>query len=256
LIELLRGVVVPHAPALLIDSADEEVAGATLRIRAAVDEFQVGQTELLVVVSGHGDSTGVYRNSEGSLEDFGIQGQSIKCSPAPDLAAAVAEAWGKPVLDGALDHGAVVPLNLIGPVIGEVIVATVQETTGHTPGRTKEVITAAKALAAALRQVLAREKAAVVFSAHTAAALNARAPLLERPQGHELDRLILEAFANDLGLIGAISERLWNEAGSCGTGPLTTASVVWSEKSARVLAYEQPAGVGYLVAELDSMAVK
>jgi aromatic ring-opening dioxygenase LigB subunit len=90
-----------------------------------------------------------------------------------------------------------------------------------------------------------------IASAHTAASLTPKAPLALRPEGKELDDLILDCLATDCGSLARVDPELWKEAGACGAGPLTAFGALFEGRRADVLAYDHPFGVGYLVASVS-----
>lgn len=245
---MLHGYIVPHAPVLLLDHGYPDVVESARRIRRAVRGLLRGDTELVVLVSSHGTVGGVYEHGRGSLADFGLSGFTFHRPVESKATRRLAEAWGRPLLDSPADHGIVVPALLLGAIAAPMVCVTIEEVTGPVGLAVEPAIEAAAALASALRATLEDVRAAIVISAHTSAALSPRAPLLDRPAGHQLHHEVMEALRSDIGGLLHIDPVLWSWGGSCGAGPATVAGYLWQGHRAQVRAEESPAGVGYIVA--------
>jgi hypothetical protein len=248
---VVRGCIVPHAPALLLVRGYPEVIECGQRIRSAISTAVEAECELLIVVSPHSRSSGVYTAGAGSLDGFGMIGFDAAVPVAKEVAAELAVRWERPTLEGALDHGVVVPW-LLARIGVPVVAVGIREITGPGAGRIEEAVHDAQTLAGALERTASGHRALVMISAHTSAALSARAPLLDRPDGHRLDESVRAALESDVGHLAFISRELWLSSGSCGAGPLAVAGHLWGGRRARILAYGHPAGVGYLVAEVPA----
>ncbi len=166
---------------------------------------------------------------------------------------AVAAEWGAERSD-LVDEGLSVPL-LMGSLPEVPLVAcSMRDWTGRAAGSDRidpqGSLDRAEALAEAIRSLATESHVLVVASAHSSAALSPRAPLTERAEGLALDRQILAALGSDAGELSSIPPRAWADAGSCGAGPLAVLGHLFGGRSAEVLAYEAPVGVGYLVATL------
>jgi hypothetical protein len=248
---VLRGFIVPHAPALLLDGGYPDVVACGRLIRFAVRGFFEEEYDVVIVVSPHSRLSGVYKNGSGSLAGFGLTGFEASAPVQGEAAQDLASAWKRPRLEAPLDHGVVVPL-LLRSIEVPIVAVGLQEVTGPNAGSVEDVLRDAEALAGALDRTESNRRALVMISAHTSAALSPRAPLLDRPAGHRLDELVVAALESDAGRLTAISAALWKESGSCGVGPLAAAGFLWGGAGGRVLAHESPAGIGYVVAELPA----
>lgn len=238
----------PHAPLLL---PEVTAVPHAREIVSAARSIVYPDTDVTVVVSGHGRSSGVYEGMRGSLAGFGLPDPAWEASAAPDVARDVAAEWGKPTLGEEVDHGVLVPLRL-GPVRGPFVGVSLQETTGPAGAEVESAVADARTLASSLAALPAR--VSVIASAHTAASLTPRAPLTERPEGRVLDDAILDVLRSDVGKLAELPAEMWAAGGSCGSGPLTVLGLLFTGSRATVHAYAYPVGVGYLVATVDHEA--
>jgi aromatic ring-opening dioxygenase LigB subunit len=148
------------------------------------------------------------------------------------------------MLGQPLDHGAVVPLAMgIGRGL-PAVVCTLPEVTGPDAADVEDAIAEATSLSETLAAVA--DDCALICSAHGAATLSDRAPLLPNPSGTELQKRITEALSGDVSELLNIPTQLWREAGSCGAGPLTLFARVFEGRSSELLGEESPFGVGYI----------
>lgn len=238
----------PHAPVLLQGLAGDEVAAAAARVRAALGDLDLAPADVIVMLSPHGRCSGVYAELRGSLDSFGVPGVVLDRAPDEEISAELARTWGRPLLRDRVDHGVLVPL-----LAGEwaqvpVVAATVLDGGGGEAAGPNGVIAEADAFAHAMLIVARRRSVAFVASANTSAALSPRAPLGERPEAVALEDGLLEALRLDAGVLQRLAPNLPAAAGSCGAGPLRALGRLLDGTPLRVLAYERPVGVGYLVA--------
>jgi aromatic ring-opening dioxygenase LigB subunit len=244
----VRAAIVPHAPVLLPQLASSETLGAAANVGSAVGEIDLGDPDVVVLVTPHGVDSGVYREVAGSLDALGPQGVHVRHAGAAEEAEALARGWGRPRLDGPLDHGGVVPL-VVGAAEGVAVVAAALRDVVASDGAGLDgVLDESRMLADAVRALARDRKLALVCSAHSSAALSPRAPLTERAEARAVDDRLLDALRSDAGALGALARRLWADGGACGVGPLAVFGHVCAGRSAEVLCYERPLGIGYLVA--------
>jgi hypothetical protein len=244
-VTLVAGAVLPHAPLLLPEVT--AVPYAREVVEAARSQI-FPDTDVTIVVSGHGRASGVYEDVRGSLAGFGLPEPVWEAPAAPDVARALALRWGKPKLGDEVDHGVFVPVRLAtlrGPFVG----VGLRETTGPGAAGVESAMAEGRTLASSLAALPGR--VAVVASAHTAASLTPRAPLTERPEGRTLDDAVLDALRSDVGKLAEIPAQMWSAGGSCGSGPLTVLGLLFAGARATVHAYDYPVGVGYVVATVD-----
>lgn len=241
------GAIVPHAPIVALRAGPAAVAVADAA-GAAWDALARWGCPV-VILSPHGNSSGVSAMGEGDLDGFGPLGISVSVVVDAALVTDLARAWGRPILSERLDHGVVGALTHAPQPPTAIVGCTFAETTGPSPaGDLAAARGDAEALAGALLEVAATTDIAVVASAHSAASLSPAAPLTERPEGRAFDDALLDALATDNAAIAAIDEELFRIGGSCSMGPLLVWAKLFGGRPSDVLAYDAPAGVGYLVA--------
>ncbi|MDQ4142786.1 MAG: hypothetical protein M3198_03425 [Actinomycetota bacterium] len=241
----VRGAVVPHAPLLLPAISGPEVAPAATTLRRAMGEIDLTGFDLVVVLSPHGRRTGVYPQAAGTLGDFGYSGIGLEMEGDAEVTAALASAWGSPLLDDGADHGIVVPFLLWNTeherMSCPVVAASLAETSGD----------GAISFAEALLEVTGDRRVLFVASANGSAGLSARAPVTEIEGTAQLEDAFLDALRQDAAGVEKVVGELVEQAGSCGGGPLTALARLCAGQSSRILAHERPVGVGYTVAVTD-----
>lgn len=240
---LTGAAVVPHAPLLLPHVSGPAVSGRAQATRDALVSLSLPEAELLVLLSPHGPATGVYRRAAGSLAPFGAPWVAFDGGPAPD-AEELARRWGRPVVEGPVDHGVTVPLLSIGPDRPSVLACCLAESLSPEDARREGA-----RFADALAPFAAGRSVWFLASAHVSAALTPEAPLTLRPEGVALEEAVLAALGEGGPLPDADA---WLGAGGCGAGPLAAFRELCGGRGAKVLCNEHPFGVGYLVCVADS----
>jgi hypothetical protein len=235
---LTRGAILPHAPLLLEAVVGPKVSGAARSVAFAASGIDLGEPDLLVVVSPHGRRSGVYETASGDLTDFGIKGAGLIRGCDLEAASQLATIWERPLLPWGLDHGSIVPLALLGEIPYPVVCCTFAD------GEPAEAISDANDLAVAIRALAKERNVAVVASFNGSAAMSPRAPLTQRDAGEALSSAIWASLAGG----DEVSPELWSAGGSCGAGPLTLWLRLFGDKPAVRLIDEHPYGVGYPVA--------
>jgi hypothetical protein len=250
---IVAGAIVPHAPLLSLEHHSDRLRTSVETVRSAVGSIDLGDCEVLVIASPHGQQAGVYSGVSGSLNGFGVRTKSVSASSDPSLAEELARRWGHPVLEPPVDHGVTGALLLAGRLTDRpVIAAAFAATTGRgAPGEYHVVAKEAEVLAGAITLIAAGRRIGFLASAHTSAALSPAAPLLDRADGHALEERVRAALESDSGELARIEPEMWPAAGACGSGPLISFGALFAGRRADLLAYETPAGVGYLVALVD-----
>lgn len=245
-LQLTSAALVPHAPLLLDGIGPDDPQRAALRDAAVAPALDA---EVTVVLSPHGPRTGVYLTAHGSLDAQGLKERTVAAKPNPQIAADLAGLWGVPTIDGPLDHGATVAMLLAG-IDGPVVVACLHEITGPTGADGHRAIADGRSFAEAVRK-LDGPPADLVASAHSGAALTARAPLGYRPRARELEDELRNAIETDPARLGSVAVDLWREAGSCGPGVFVALGELVAGPG-KVTAYGAPHGVGYLIASFPT----
>jgi hypothetical protein len=237
---------VPHAPVLL-EEIQPSLDGR--RVRKAIEELDFSNADVVVLVSPHAPTAGIYERCEGSLRGFGIDDAEAARDTDAGLSRALSLAWGREPIDGPIDFGIVVPL-LLG-VGGDLpmVAASLPQTTGPRPRALSESMDAARGLADALATVADARRVAVVASAHSSAGLSARAPLTEVSGAAEVDRELVEALESDPARIENLLGPLHEVGQACGVGPLSVLRHLLEGWRSEGLTYEAPYGVGYMVGQ-------
>ena len=238
---------VPHAPVLIPQVAGDHRAAGEPTLDA-LRKLSLGDVDLLVICSPHGPRTGVYRHTSGDLGGFGLPHLSAGSPSASGAADRVARAWAVDPIDGAVDHGIVVP-HLLLDLQALVVACAFVDEAGSSTGGVNGVRAAGRALGHALRSLSAELTLACVCSLHSSAALTPRAPLAQREEGIRFDEQLLVALSSDPSELEEVPDEAFVEAGSCAAGPLATLVELLGSSPMEVLGYDAPFGVGYLVAE-------
>ncbi|MGI8775547.1 MAG: hypothetical protein ACR2KQ_11175 [Actinomycetota bacterium] len=243
---LRGGAIVPHAPLVALKGDPSCIALAEAARAAWKEISQLGCP--VVVLSPHGRATGVSSSGEGNLDAFGSLGISVSATVDRELAQRIADAWGRPLVDEPLDHGATGAL-VHAEDPGSIVTCTFAESTGPSPrGSIDEARKEANGLAEVLIELSENLDIAVVASVHGAASVTPRAPLTELPEGRAFDDAVLDALATDNAAIADIADDLFRVGGTCSTGPLHVWALLFGDRSSNVHAYDAPAGVGYPIA--------
>ena len=200
------------------------------------------------MLSPHGRRTGVYRRPAGDLGGFGYPNVGLVIHSHEERAAALAKAWGAELLDEPVDHGVVVPFILWEPK--------------HHPARAPVILTAAiaedadaeaagQAFAEAVSESTDGEDVLFVASANGSTGLSPRAPLTELDGARKVQDAFLAALGSGGSDLGDVARALARDAGSCGLGPLVAFARLCGGRPSKILAHEEPVGVGYTVALTD-----
>jgi aromatic ring-opening dioxygenase LigB subunit len=213
------------------------------RVRAASREVARALDGILVVVSPHSRGTGVYTSTRGGLRCFGVPRADAAYAVDRDVSARVASGWGRSTLEGPLDHGVVVPLELLG-WSGRLVAIGLAEDEPDLPE-------AALSLTRALTELPEWHEMSVVASVNGGAGVIPRGPLTELPRGRSLEEELSAALEGDVASLTSLAPRLATDAGSCSLGPLLVFAHLFAGASVRLLAHEWPYGVGYPVALVE-----
>jgi hypothetical protein len=223
----LRGALVPHAPLLL---PSVTATGDDLRdIWDGLNRLRIPEDSLIVLLTPHAGAPGVYTQVRGSLAGFGIDIEG-------DFVIGLVDDLGMPVIDGSLDHGALVPLLLLQPPNPVVVMG------GETPDILGSVRTIAES-----REVF------VIASAHTSARLTERAPLPYSFDAVRLDARLITDIEADCAAARDLADELWAVGDSCSRSTLRAFGELFAGTPGKVVAYGAPFGVGYpiVTAEVD-----
>lgn len=220
LLRIVAGAIVPHAPLLLPEIAGPEVATAAGTIRDAICSLSFEEADAILLLTPHAATPGVYRAKKGDLSGFGIP----EVEAAVKSHARLAKSLGLPIVDGPLDHGAVVPLRIGGWDLPAVVIG-VGEGMSIAPGSDMDV--------------------AVVASVNGSTGMSPRAPLTEVPGAARAQEDFVAALERDISVAAGLFL-----PGSCGPLVLAAFADAFGGRRADILAYEAPVGVGYVVAQV------
>lgn len=232
---IVRGAVVPHAPVLIdgVRPSGDDLSA----VRDAAGRIDMSGLDVVVVVSPHGPE-GVYRENRAELGSMGLGVPELRAPHDAEFVATLAELWGRPLLDGVLDHGASVPLHLL-----DLLPRVVCVSLGG-----KRPVSAAADLESALGEIDLVRRIGLVASANLSAGLNERAPLTLLQGARALEERTLSEARVDAHAFTHRAPDLAIVGGSCAGGPLTLFGRVFARRPLEILEYRSPFGVGYLVA--------
>lgn len=148
--------------------------------------------------------------------------------------------------DAQLDFGIVVPALLGAFPPSPISAVALGEISGPEGSPLADVMADAEDLAGALTDF--DGTTAVVFSAHTSAALSPAAPLALDETAATIEREVLGAAKEDVSVFSTRSSDLATSGGACGAAVLAVCGLVFGGRGLDVLEYGSPFGVGYLTA--------
>lgn len=266
-VSLVAGFVTPHPPVIVAEVGRERLAdvrGTVEAMQRLTEEAAALEPDVIVVVSPHAplemDRMGVSAATArtGSFGLFGAPECRVSVRGDPVLAADIAgraEEAGIPVhvlhegRAAEFDHGTLVPLWFLTASLArdaQVVVLSFSylDRQAH--------VDFGRAVGEALRGD--RRRSVFVASGDLSHRLLPGAPAGYRPGAADFDRSVVEAFAaGDFDALARIPRALVQDAGECGLRSLFVLSgvlenVAWRP---RLLSYEGPFGVGYLVGAVD-----
>jgi len=267
LVSLIAGFLTPHPPVIVPEVGGERLGDVRATVEAMqrlTEEAAALDPEVIVVVSPHAPldmhHMGVSAATAyaGSFAPFGAPRSRVSVLGDATLALDIVrrgEEAGVPVqtLDAGreaeLDHGTLVPLWFLTaalPRAARVVVLSFSYL--HRQAH----VDFGRAVGDALRAD--RRRVVFVASGDLSHRLLPGAPAGYRPAAADFDRMVTEAFvAGDLESLAEIPRELVQEAGECGLRSLFVLSgvLLGMEWRPRLLSYEGPFGVGYLVGAVD-----
>jgi AmmeMemoRadiSam system protein A len=267
----------PHPPIIVPEVGGERgtKAGKTVAaMKSLMQELgQAGQDkepDTIICITPHGpvfqDAVSIWRTPllEGTLGKFGAP--QMKMTFANDLELTleiIKEAERERIMtaqlddglaqscqiDLALDHGILVPLSFF-PTVGDGGVKLVAISIGLLPWG--DLYRFGMAIRAAIHR--SGRRVGVIVSGDLSHRLTVDAPGGFHPKGKEFDQLVVSLLEKeDVAGLFALDQELVETAGECGFRPMimTLGLLDKHRFSTRVLSYEGPFGVGYLVARID-----
>lgn len=263
---LVAGMIVPHPPIIIPEIGQDRLAEAEATVsgmRRLAEDIAKTDTDVLVSISPHSpmlyDSFLIKSKSRlsGSFSLFGFPDLEFIINGDEELPRAIITACagaGVPMtkvgertlfVDNHLDHGILVPYFYLSQKQDYSLVSI---SISSLP------LDKHFALGEVIGDICARDSRKIAFmaSGDLSHRLSVDAPAGYLPRGAEFDKTICDIVtAGDLKKLLDISDDLIEAAGECGLRSLTTLAGVISgqEYEIKLLSYEGPFGVGYMVAE-------
>lgn len=262
---LAGGLIVPHPPIIIPEIAGERLGDVKLTaasMERAAKYLNDIKTEVLVIISPHSpaahDRFFIKEGSSfyGSFTMFGLPDLSFEIKNAGGISRKIIDGCreqGIPVKgvsrqdsDNVLDHGVLVPYYFFHKKNNYSIVSL---SVSGLP------LSAHFDLGKVIGEVCEADTGKVVFiaSGDLSHRLTPSAPAGYSPRGSEFDDLIcLTIGKGELSGLMDIDEKLVDEAGECGLRSFVTLAGVMKNRryDVKMLSYESPFGVGYLVSEI------
>jgi AmmeMemoRadiSam system protein A len=269
--EIVYGTLLPHPPLAVpeIGKGEEKTIAVTLAgFRQIAQEIKAKEPDVLVVITPHGP---VFRDAvvinmlpdlQGDFSQFGVPQVRFKVPNQLDLAETIMRyeiSQGIPMLaldedlcreygvNGKLDHGTLVPLYYMHQ--NGLNIPLVHITMGMLPK--EELYMFGSILQSAILD--SPYKVVVLASGDLSHRLTPGAPAGFNPKGKEFDlKLKKNLETGDVNSLLEISEDMLEQAGECGYRPLVMllGCLDGYELKTKVLSYEGPFGVGYMVASI------
>ena len=267
---LLMGYIVPHPPILIVGDVEEkaQVASTIKAYQRVKEEIRSSDAELIVLITPHGpvfvDGLCVYDGEQlnGDFSKFGhreITGiwdndiEFVECLqekssengvPLVKMDQQLIEEFN---LTSSLDHGAMVPLYLLGEAL---------------EGKKVVVINYGLLQVDALyqfgRQITAtleaqNKKGVVIASGDLSHYLSESGPYGYRKEGEVFDQMYVQAFEDsDLKNLLFVDPVLLEQAGECGKRSIEIllGTFDYCDFTSEKFSYEAPFGIGYLLGRL------
>jgi AmmeMemoRadiSam system protein A len=273
---ILFGCVVPHPPVLLPEVGHDMARQVEPTVQALQDlgrKIASYEPETLVLISPHGPllrdsmTIGLAPEAQGDFGNFEAPEVKLRVPCDVELASAIRDVCSRvaiqvtpvdrqtrPDSDGqvyTLDHGAAVPLHFLLPLLGEVRVVLL--------GYSWQPRATHLAFGQRVREACEQSGKRVVYiaSGDLSHRLTKTAPAGYDPQGQVFDEEVVAGLAaGDWERIRSLPAELVERAGVCGYNSiLTLAGALGDDVESRVLCYQGPFGVGYVVAEVAPRSV-
>ncbi|UWG98159.1 AmmeMemoRadiSam system protein A [Dehalobacter sp. DCM] len=241
---------VPHPPIMIPEvgrgeeKGCQQTADAFIKLVENVIKMDVNT---VLIVSPHAPLSReglIYLEGEqlsGNFSRFGASHVSLCFETDQNILIAIKEKLtGSVPVTAELDHGSLIPLYFLQKAgwTGKIVVVAMPL---DKPERFGKII----------GEILndSEKRCALIASGDLSHRLKEDGPYGFHPSGPKLDNLLVKGLKKDTTLIRAIPESLIEEAGQCGYNSLLFALGA-REGAIKVLSYEGPFGVGYLVAEI------
>ncbi|MEE8472021.1 MAG: AmmeMemoRadiSam system protein A [Dehalococcoidia bacterium] len=266
---IVFGCIVPHPPLLVpaVGRGHEEAIIATTRaMESLAGDLAGSRPQTLLVISPHGashrDAMGILAagSSAGNMRNWGAPGPDVSFDNDIEFVSALREearASSIPLVsigNGGydLDHGVMVPMHFLREDVKGV--PLVPLTFSNLP------LKAHFAFGQAIRRAAEKvgKRTAIIASGDLSHRLLPESPAGFDPEGRVFDERLVDAVGRlDVEAILDLDPRLIERAGECGLRPIVIllGALEGLMAHSRVLSYEGPFGVGYMVASLPVAAV-
>lgn len=270
--KVVFGCIVPHPPIIIPEigrARSSEVAATQAGMRTIAEKLEASKPDVIVIISPHGETkpdamgVAVAPTTIGSFLPWGVQGLEYFFENDSTFVNALKEEAGKAGVPLAemgergytLDHGVLVPMYFLSDALKGATLVPV--TFSWLPANFHFAF--GKAIASAATRT--NKRTAIIASGDLSHRLSPMAPAGYHPLGKEFDRKLIEDVGkHDVSAIMNMDTDLLDAAGECGYRSIVILlgaldSLVVTPK---VLSYEGPFGVGYLVAsyEIDTEKTK
>jgi len=241
---------VPHPPIIVpeVGRGEEKASQKTIEgYDRLANEIVQMKVQTVLIVSPHtlltekGMTYLKGSTLSGSFKQFGASQVQLIYKADEKIRETITEQIGETVpVESELDHGALVPLYFLRRAgwEGKIVVLGMPTKNAEKYGRQ-------------VGQILndSDQRCALVASGDLSHRLKEDSPYGFHPSGPKMDNLIVKGLKKDTSLIRGIPHDLLEEAAQCGYNSLLFALGA-REGEVKVLSYEGPFGVGYLVAEI------
>ncbi len=266
---IIFGCIVPHPPMLIPDVGrghEDAIIATTRAMESLAGDLAGSHPQTIIVISPHGAShrevMGILTagSSAGHMRNWGAPGPNISFDNDMEFVSALREearASSIPLVSIGdsgydLDHGVMVPMHFLRE--GVKGVPLVPLTFSNLP------LAAHFAFGQAIRRAAEKvgKRTAVIASGDLSHRLLPESPAGFDPEGKVFDERLVDAVGRlDPEAVLGLDPRLIERAGECGLRPIVIllGALEGLEAHSRVLSYEGPFGVGYIVASLPVAAV-
>jgi len=252
--------IMPHPPILVPEIGKKQLELAKLSSGALAElanKIKGKQFDTVIIITPHGEigqaSVPVYTSHvfEGSFSMFGLSKPVFNFKGEPELARQIIKNcdFASSCNASLLDHGALVPLHFLKPVMQKATLLPIAIAFMPLPRLFEFGRSLAKTIAASDKKVL------LVASADMSHRLASNSPNGFSPKGKEFDDQLVKLVKNyDVNGILNFDPLLADEAGQDALWSIAILLGALDGKQVKhqLLSYEGPFGVGYMVAEFET----
>lgn len=258
---LVFSAITPHPPILIPTIGKEnleEVEKTKLAMEELEQELYAAKPEILIIISPHSSiapdsfSINLCEQYEINFEAFGDFATKMDVKGDKSLVFSHKEKLDAKssiniISEPKLDHGVGVPFYYLSKHLPDIKLVPISFSLLDSQSHIE--------FGKALKEMIAESKKriAVIASGDLSHCLTENAPLPFNPSGKEFDEKLIELLKNkDSQGVANIDNKLIEEAGECGLRSILILLGILNNVnfSTKVLSYEAPFGVGYLIANL------